>query len=147
MATIRSAQAKLLDRLAGVGGQSPAHLGHRKGRELEWKQGGPEVLRNLRDDQAVISDSFASDHGLEVGDAFQLLSQTRKRRASKWSAPSSKLDVLGSVLITQAAMARDFGQTQDTIDFVETEAGSRRGRRCRQFLTVGSKPPSRSRKC
>ena len=32
--------------------------------------------------------------------------------------------MLGSVLITQAALAREFSQTQDTIDFVETEAGA-----------------------
>ena len=36
----------------------------------------------------------------------------------------SKLGVFGSVLITQAVMARDFGQTQDTIDFVKTEPGA-----------------------
>ena len=33
---------------------------------------------------------------------------------------SSKLDVFGSILVTQAVMGRDFSQTQDTIDFVTT---------------------------
>ncbi len=37
---------------------------------------------------------------------------------------SAKLGVFGSVLITQAALARDFGQTQDTIDFVTTAPGA-----------------------
>jgi putative ABC transport system permease protein len=37
---------------------------------------------------------------------------------------SAKLDVFGSVLITQAALAREFGQRQDTIDFVQTEPGA-----------------------
>ena len=45
---------------------------------------------------------------------------------------SSKLGVFGSVLITQAALARDFGQTQDTIDFVKTDAGCGRRPRSRR---------------
>ena len=32
-----------------------------------------------RDGEAIVSDSFASDHGLEVGDRFRLLSQTGGR--------------------------------------------------------------------
>ena len=34
-------------------------------------------------------------------------------------------------------MARDFGQTQDTIDFVQTEAGRRRRPRSRRCSTKG----------
>ena len=84
------------------------------------------MLRRLRDDQAILSDSFASAHGLEVGDHFRLLSQTRHRPAFEVVGEfDSKLGVFGSVLVTQAAMAREFDQTQDTIDFVETEPGAR----------------------
>ena len=96
--------------------------------KVEWKQGGPAALRGLADDQAILSDSFASEHGLEVGDRFRLLSQTRRRPSFEVVGEfSSKLGVFGSVLITQAALAREFGQTQDTIDFVKTGAGRRRG--------------------
>ena len=44
---------------------------------IEWKQGGPEALRNLSDREAIVSDDFADSHDLELGDRFQLLTQTR----------------------------------------------------------------------
>jgi putative ABC transport system permease protein len=62
---------------------------------------------------------------LAVGDSIRLLSQTRSRPVFKVVGTfSAKLDVFGSILITQAALAREFGQTQDTIDFVTTEPGA-----------------------
>jgi putative ABC transport system permease protein len=120
VATIRSAEAKLLPGGSGARLTAPT-LNVERAVEVEWEQGGPADLRNLADDQAVLSDSFASDHGLELGDRFRLLSQTRKRPSFEVAGEfSSKLGVFGSVLITQPALAREFGQTQDTIDFVET---------------------------
>jgi putative ABC transport system permease protein len=124
VATIRGEQAKLLPSGAGARVSAPSH-DIQKLVEIDWKQGGPGVLRRLRPDQAVLSDSFASDHDLEVGDRFRLLSQTRRRPAFEVAGTfSSKLGVFGSVVIAQEAMAREFGQTQDTIDFVETERGA-----------------------
>jgi putative ABC transport system permease protein len=121
VATIRAEQAKLLPRGAGAR-VSAASRDVEKTVDIEWKQGGPAVLRGLRDNQAILSDSFASDHNLEPGDRFRLLSQTRHRPSFEVVGSfDSKLDVFGSVLITQAAMAREFGQTQDTIDFVQVE--------------------------
>jgi putative ABC transport system permease protein len=123
VATIRSEQAKLLPGGAGARVSAPSP-DIQKLVEIEWKQGGPAVLRRLRPDQAVLSDSFAADHGLAVGDRFRLLSQTRHRPTFEVAGTfSSKLGVFGSVVVTQAAMAREFGQTQDTIDFVETAPG------------------------
>jgi len=92
---------------------------------IEWKRGGPQTLRNLGDGEAILSDSFASDHGLEVGDRFQLLSQTGARPSFTVAGEfDSKLGVFGSLIVTQAVLARDFAQTQDTIDFVKTTAGA-----------------------
>jgi len=124
VATIRSAKARDLS-----GGGTPKVSGPSPDIEqalaLEWKQGGPQALRRLRDDQAVVSESFASENGLEVGDSFQLLSQTRRRPNFTVAAVfESKLDVLGSVIVTQPVMAADFDQTQDQIDFVVTEPGA-----------------------
>jgi putative ABC transport system permease protein len=124
VATIRAEQAKLLPGGAGTGVSAPSR-DIEKTVDVEWKQGGPAVLRGLRDNQAILSDSFASDHGLAPGDRFRLLSQTRHRPSFEVvGAFDSKLGVFGSVLITQAAMAREFGQTQDTIDFVQVEPGA-----------------------
>jgi putative ABC transport system permease protein len=124
VATIRAEQAKLLPGGAGTR-VSAASRDVEKTVDIEWKQGGPAVLRGLRGDQAVLSDSFASDHDLEPGDRFRLLSQTRHRPSFEVAGEfDSKLDVFGSILITQTAMAREFGQTQDTIDFVQVEPGA-----------------------
>jgi putative ABC transport system permease protein len=139
VATIRSAQAKLLEggspgSGAKVSGPSPDI---EKALKVEWKQGGPGVLRGLRDDEAVITTGFASDHGLELGDSFQLLTQTRKEPAFEVVGTfSSKLEVLGSVLVTQNVMGSDFSQTQDTIDFVETEPGADEAK-VQEILTGG----------
>jgi putative ABC transport system permease protein len=124
VATIRAEQAKLVDGGAGVRVSAPSR-DVEKTVEIEWKQGGPSVLRHLRDDQAILASSFASDHGLEVGDSFRLLSQTRRRPSFEVVGTfDSKLDVFGSVLIARPAMVREFGQTQDTIDFVQVKPGA-----------------------
>jgi putative ABC transport system permease protein len=124
VATVRGEQAKLLPSGAGARVSAPSR-DVEKLVEIEWKKGGPAVLRNLTNGQAIVSDSFAADHGLEPGDRFRLLSQTRQRPSFEVAGTfSSKLGIFGSVVVTQAAMARDFGQRQDTIDFVETEPGA-----------------------
>jgi putative ABC transport system permease protein len=127
VATIRSAQAKLVGSGAGVRLSAPTP--NIEGSvSIEWEKGGPAALRGLRDDQAILSDTFASDNDLEVGDRFRLLSQTRERPSFEVAGQfSSKLGVFGSALITQAALARGFDQTQNTTDFVEPEPGADAG--------------------
>jgi putative ABC transport system permease protein len=121
VATIRSVQAKVLASGATIGVSAPSP-DIEKALDVEWTQGGPDLLKNLRDNQAVVSDDFASEYGLEVGAGFQLLSQTSKRPIYEVAGTfDSKLGVFGSVLLTQAVMASDFDQLQDQIDFVETE--------------------------
>ena len=124
VATIRAEQAKLLPNGAGVRVSAPSR-DVEKTVQIEWKQGGPASLRRLGPGQAIVSDGFASDYGLEVGDRFRLLSQTRRRPIFQVAGVfSSKLGVFGSVAIAQVAMAREFGQTQDTIDFVQVAPGA-----------------------
>ncbi len=121
VSTVRSSEAKLLPSGSGAKVTAPTpDIGEEL--KVEWKQGGPDVLRKLQDSQTVLSDSFASSHGLEVGDTFQLLSQTRHRPSFEVVGTfSSKLGIFGSVVITQRVLASEFGQDQDTIDFVKTE--------------------------
>jgi putative ABC transport system permease protein len=125
VSTIRSTQAKLLPGGAGARVSAPTP-DIEKSVDIEWKKGGPSDLRNLVGSQAILTDSFASDHDLEPGDRFRLLSQTRRRPSFEVVAEfSSKLDVFGSVLVTQAALAKEFSQTQDTTDFVKTAPGTK----------------------
>jgi putative ABC transport system permease protein len=127
VATLRGAEAKVIEggtpaAKTKVNAASP-DIGEAV--SVEWKQGGPSVLRDLRDSEAVVSDDFAGSRGLEVGDSFQLLTQTRARPRFRVAGEfDSKLGVFGDVLVTQAVMARDFRQTQDLIDFVELEEGA-----------------------
>jgi len=127
VATIRGAEARVLENGA-LGGKAKVDAPTPDIGEtvtIEWKRGGPRTLRNLADDEAVVSDDFASSHGLEPGDSFRLLTQTGARPTFRVVGEfNSKLGVFGSVLVTQAVMARDFRQTQDLIDFVEVAEGA-----------------------
>jgi putative ABC transport system permease protein len=127
VATIRGAEAKVLERqglgtTTRVNAPSP-DIGETV--NIEWMQGGPAVLRNLGDDEAVVSDDFAGSQGLELGDRFRLLTQTLARPGFRVVGEfDSKLGVLGNVLVTQRVMARDFDQTQDLTDFVKLAEGA-----------------------
>jgi putative ABC transport system permease protein len=140
VATIRGAQAKVLEGGAG-GGTVQVNAPTRDIGEavsIEWKQGGPQKLRDLKADEAIVSSDFASSHNLELGDSFQLLTQTRARpRFRVVGEFNSKLGVFGSVLVTQGVMARDFDQTQDLFDFVKVEEGADEAK-VQALLTAGS---------
>jgi putative ABC transport system permease protein len=139
VATIRGAEAKVLANgrpgsTTRVNAPSP-NIGETV--NIEWEQGGPAALRNLADGEAIVSDDFASSENLQVGDEFQLLTQTRARpRLRVVGEFDAELGVLGSVLVTQEVMARDFRQTQDLTDFVKVEAGADSGR-VQELLTQG----------
>jgi putative ABC transport system permease protein len=127
VATIRGAEAKVLEgRVAGgktlVNAPSP-NIGDAV--NIEWKQGGPAVLRSLGDREAIVSDDFAGSQNFALGDRFRLLTQTRATPSFRVVGEfDSKLGVLGNVLVTQRVMAREFDQTQDLTDFVEVEDGA-----------------------
>jgi putative ABC transport system permease protein len=140
VSTIRGAQAKVLE--GGAGGSTvqvnapTRDIGEAV--SIEWKQGGPKTLRDLSDGEAIVSNDFASSHNLERGDGFRLLTQTRARpRFRVVGEFNSKLGVLGSVLVTQGVMARDFDQTQDLFDFVKVDEGADEAK-VQALLTAGS---------
>lgn len=127
VASIRGAEAKLLEdgkpgTTTKVDAPSP-DIGETV--NIEWEKGGPAALRNLADDEAILSGDFAEAHDLKPGDRFALLTQTGARPRFRVAGQfDSKLGVLGSVVVTQAVMARDFDQTQDLTDFVKVEEGA-----------------------
>ncbi|HEU4707433.1 MAG TPA: FtsX-like permease family protein [Solirubrobacterales bacterium] len=127
VATIRGAQAKVVENGA-PGGTVEVNAPTRDIGEavsIDWKRGGPEALGGLGEGEAIVSSDFASSHDLQLGDSFQLLTQTRARpRFRVVGEFDSKLGVFGSVLVTQRAMAREFAQTEDLFDFVKVEEGA-----------------------
>jgi putative ABC transport system permease protein len=137
VATIRADEAELVGRGSKTKVTAPSpDIGEAV--DVEWKRGGPATLRDLHDGEAVVSDSFASSHGLEVGDRFRLLSQTGAKPAFRVAGEfDSKLGVFGSILITQAVMTRAFDQTQDTTDFVILEPGADQAK-VQATLTAGA---------
>ncbi|HEX3737547.1 MAG TPA: FtsX-like permease family protein [Solirubrobacterales bacterium] len=125
VATVRTAEAKVL----GGGGDTVKVNGPtpniEEGIEIEWLQGGPQTLRNLRDDEAIVSDEFASEHNLHVGEEFSLLSQSEAHpRFTVAGEFESKAKIFGSVIVTQRVMADAFKQRQDNTDFVILEPGA-----------------------
>jgi putative ABC transport system permease protein len=140
VATIRGAQAKVVEGRTAAGTVQVNAPTRDIGRTLkiEWTRGGPSALRGLRDGEAIVSDDFAGSHNLELGDGFRLLTQTRALPRFKVVGEfESKLGVLGSVLVTQRAMARDFSQTQDLFDFVKVEEGADEAK-VQALLTAGA---------
>lgn len=140
VATVRGAKAKVVE--GGTPGSAvevnapTRDIGQTL--NIEWRRGGPAALRRLHGAEAIVSDDFAGSHHLGLGDGFQLLTQTRARpRFRVVGEFESKIGVLGSVLVTQAAMARYFAQTQDLFDFVKVEAGASEAR-VQALLTRGA---------
>jgi putative ABC transport system permease protein len=121
--SIRSSKAKLIG--AGDIQVTAPNPEIEKAVNVVWKAGGPAALRNLGDSEAIVSDDFAGNHDLAVGDSFRILTaRDTKPRFTVAGEFESKLGVLGDVLVTQPVMARQFGQRQDTIDFVEVAPGA-----------------------
>jgi putative ABC transport system permease protein len=137
VATIRGAEAKVVgtNRTTKVNGVTP---NIEEGVEIEWVKGGPENLRHLRDDEAIVSDDFAKENSLEVGDQFTLLSQAEERPTFTVAGEfESKLGVFGSVVVTQRVMADAFKQTKDTTDFVILEPDAD-AEKVQAILTLGA---------
>lgn len=121
--TVRSSKAQLIG--GGDIQVAAPSRGIEKAVNIEWKAGRPEALRDLGAREAIVSDDFADAHGLRVGDTFRLLTTTDRRPQFEVAGEfESKLGVLGDVVVSQPAMARQFGQRQDQTDFVVVESGA-----------------------
>jgi putative ABC transport system permease protein len=84
-----------------------------------------QTLRELTSSETIVDKSFADSNGLEVGDTIQALGQTGNRASFRIVGEvKDSADLLGSLVVTQEAMARDFAVTQDTYDFVKLAPGA-----------------------
>jgi putative ABC transport system permease protein len=138
VATIRTAEAKVVSPGGGTAKVNGTTPNIEEGVEIEWLKGGPAKLRNLRDDEAIVSDDFANAHNLEVGDEFTLESQAEERPKFTVAGEfESKVGVFGDVLVTQPVMSKAFKQTKDTTDFVILEPDAD-AEKVQAILTVGA---------
>jgi putative ABC transport system permease protein len=129
VSTLRTAQAKV----DGVGGtQQVSGLDPKTATRvlsLDYQDGAsPKTLRDLTDREAIVSQTFADANDLGVGDRLRLLTQTGDRPSFRIvGTVKDNARLLGSSVITQAAMARELGTTEDTFDFVGLEPGATPG--------------------
>jgi putative ABC transport system permease protein len=84
-----------------------------------------QTLHNLSDTETIVDKSFADSNDLNVGDTIQTLGQTGERASFRIVGEvKDNADLLGSMVVTHAAMARDFAVTQDTYDFIKLAPGA-----------------------
>ena len=86
----------------------------------------------------MISDDFANEHGLKVGDSFTLESQSEAHPKFTVAGEfESKAKIFGDVIVTQKVMGDAFKQRKDAIDFVIVEPGAD-PEKVQEILTVGA---------
>jgi putative ABC transport system permease protein len=84
-----------------------------------------QTLRNLTNSETIVDKSFADSNNLEVGDTVHVLGQTGNLTNFRIVGEvKDNADLLGSMVVTQAAMATDFAVTQDTFDFIKLAPGA-----------------------
>jgi putative ABC transport system permease protein len=124
VSTLRATQAKV----EGASGKPRiSALGRDAGRVLtiDWTEGGPATLRRLTDGEVILDKSFASSNGFGLGDRVGFLTQIGKRPSLRVVGEfEDNADLLGSALVTQRLMARDFDQSDDVFDFVKLAPGA-----------------------
>jgi putative ABC transport system permease protein len=82
--------------------------------EPELKQGGSDVLANLRDDQLLADDGWAKDHGFKLGRRVEVT--TPKGVVLDYELAGTyknRVGVLGSIVVTNASMTKDWNQPDD----------------------------------
>lgn len=126
VSTVRTAQADVLGegggkkRVSALGRDADAVL------TIDWVDGGgPGALRRLTDREVILTESLASDLGVEPGDRVRLRTQTGARPELTVTAEfKDKAELLGGAIVTQGLMASAFNQTSDSFDFVKLAAGA-----------------------
>jgi putative ABC transport system permease protein len=125
VSSLGTAQARVIDiggkpRVSSIDPSSASKV-----LSLDWQEGSPRTLTNLTDSQIVVDEGFADSNGLEVGDRIRFLTQIGKRPSFEIAGVvKDNADLLGMGVVTNRAMARDFGQADDTFDFIKLEAGA-----------------------
>jgi putative ABC transport system permease protein len=85
----------------------------------ELEKGGPQVLRDLRDDQVLADDGWADSHDFKLGDEIQVTTPKGTKVDYELAGTyKNQVGVLGSILVTNASMAKDWNQPDDAFILV-----------------------------
>jgi putative ABC transport system permease protein len=92
--------------------------------DLEWEHGSDRTLENLGDRDAVIDDAWADENGFDLGDRLNVLTPSDQRvHYTVRGTVTDNADLIGSVLITERAMRRDFDEDRPIQTFVDVSGG------------------------
>jgi putative ABC transport system permease protein len=87
--------------------------------EPELERGSPDAFANLRDDQVLADDDWATSNGFELGDTIHVTtpkgSQVDYELVGTYN---NKLDVLGNIVVNNDSMTQDWNQPDDTFVLV-----------------------------
>lgn len=93
--------------------------------DFDFAEGSPELLAGLGDRQALVDEAHAESAGVEVGDTVSMLTPTGERPSFEIvGSVGDATDFLGTFVVSQAAMAREFGETRDTYVLVGVAGGA-----------------------
>jgi putative ABC transport system permease protein len=85
----------------------------------DWKDGSDATVPGLRAGTTIVSKKYAEDKSLHVGDTLRLETSKRKSMPMRIiGIVDDKGGLLGPATVSNDVMARDFGVTKDSFDFV-----------------------------
>jgi putative ABC transport system permease protein len=125
VSTLRQTQVKIKEagkeRISGLDPRTATQV-----LKLDFQDGtSDKTLHNLRGDEAIVTTTFADAHDVSVGDRLHVLGQTGKRSTLRVvGTVKDNANFLGSAVVDQAVMGRDFAVNQDTYDFIKLAPGA-----------------------
>ncbi len=92
---------------------------------LDWKDGSQALLGELGESNAVVDDAWAEGQGIEVGDKVRVITPLEKRVSfTVTGSVEDNADLLGNVLISEAALRRDFGTVAPSLTLLTLAPGA-----------------------
>jgi putative ABC transport system permease protein len=91
---------------------------------FDWEKGSPRLLPRLGD-RAVLDADFARAHHLHVGERIHLLTASDRHVAfTVRGTIKDRADLIGDLMVTHAALARDFLERHDRFIFLKLAQGA-----------------------
>ena len=85
----------------------------------ELEQGGPQALADLKDDQVLADDAWAKSHDFKLGDTLDVTTPKGTEVSYELTGTyKNQVGVLGSILVTNASMTKDWNQPDDAFILV-----------------------------
>jgi putative ABC transport system permease protein len=122
VSAVRHDEAKAFGKSISVEGIAPTFADTVK---LRYKQGSDAVIPRLGSSGSIVTEDFADEHGLRLGSGLNVTTSTGQSVAVKVAAITNpRGDLVGDVLISQAAFDARFPRPSDMFVFVRTANGT-----------------------